>query len=125
MPPTDRNAHATPSNGTGALPRTLRFELVGEDQRALLASHAIASALGVAFLLLIQFGPHPVIVPVLPPIVEVGDLNPVRRPTSISPTKNNGGTRVTTLPQRTLGASVTGAIGNAFSALGATAVGQP
>ena len=78
-----RHASATTPNGKQTFSASLRFELVDEEQRALLGSYAIASAIGLGFLLLIQFGPRPVVLPFAEQgeRIVVGDLNlPVPTP---------------------------------------------
>jgi hypothetical protein len=109
----------------------LRFELVDDEERALLGSYAIASAVGVAFLLLVQFGPHAPIVPASPSerggirdIIFTGN-NPFPEPTVIEPASN---ARATGSRGRAVRGSAptprTGAISSAFSTGGAM-VGQP
>lgn len=46
-------------DGDVTLSRAMRFEFADEENRALLGSYAIATAIGVAFLVLQQFGPRP------------------------------------------------------------------
>ena len=55
--PLDPANSPTPWNDD-SLARTLRLDLEDEERRALLGSYAISTALGVAFLLLQQFGPR-------------------------------------------------------------------
>jgi len=60
-PPADsRHAPApVPANGRDAVfTRSLRYELAGEEGRALLASYGFAFALGIAWLLIVYFGPR-------------------------------------------------------------------
>src|SRR5687767_11242529 len=66
--------HPTPTSRHSEFTSSLRFELIDAEERALVGSYAIASAIGLAFLLLVQFGPQmpPVLVK---PFVE----NPVFR----------------------------------------------
>jgi hypothetical protein len=125
MTPFGRHVHKTPPNGEAAFTSSLRFELVDEDERALLGSYAIASSLGVAFLLLIQFGPRmPLPIESARIGIIVGELNPFREPTPIRNSDNekrdgrpdDGATR----------ARATGKITNAFSgSAGSSTVGQP
>jgi hypothetical protein len=50
---------SVPSNGRDAIfGRSLRYEIAGEEGRALLASYAFAFALGVLWLLVVYFGPR-------------------------------------------------------------------
>ena len=116
-----RQARATPPHGSPTLTNILRFELADEEQRALIGSYAVASALGFAFLLLVQFGPRPTIVPFDPiPLgpIEIGDLNPFRRPTPV-PARTERGARAN--GRATPGASAATATGSISSAFGAGA----
>lgn len=57
-----------PANGKDAVfTRSLHYELAGEEGRALLASYAVAFALGIAWLLVVHFGPHTAPMQLLPP----------------------------------------------------------
>ena len=54
-----RPPSSVPANGRDAvLSRSLRYEIAGEEGRALLASYAFAFALGVAWLVVVYFGPQ-------------------------------------------------------------------
>ena len=85
-------ASLDPANGSASwnddsLARTLRLDLEDEERRALIGSYAISTALGVGFLLLLQFGPRSERVLSLlpdrtPPIVVV-DLPAGKEPTVI------------------------------------------
>jgi len=72
MASSSRQAHSTPPNGVNSLTTRLRFEFLDEDERALLGAYAIASSIGVAFLLLVQFGPR--IGPRIPEVIPVPSL---------------------------------------------------
>lgn len=123
MAPWSRKPHATPASTHTGLTGSLRFELIDEEERALLGSYGIASAIGIAFLLLVQFGPH------LPP-VQLPDERIVIRfpnptggafrepseiPSRISPAARRGGGL----------APLKGAISRAFGGSSAAIVGQP
>lgn len=70
-----------------SLARTLRLDLEDEERRALLGSYAVSTALGVAFLLLQQFGPRSERVLSLLPdakqVIVVQDLSGIPEPTII------------------------------------------
>jgi len=121
MSPSARHA-STPPNGGSRFTTSLRFELVDEEQRALLGSYAIASALGLAFLLLVQFGPRITLVPVerahFGPIV-IGELNPFPEPSVIAATNRRQISAVASAGR------MAASIANAFSRGGTPTVGQP
>ena len=123
MAPDPRHARATPPNGSPTFTASLRFELIDEEQRALVGSYAIATALGIAFLLLIQFGPRPTVVPFDParlgPIV-IGDLNPFREPTRVPARTDRDASGNGRAARGT--AATTGSISSAFGAGGRQAV---
>ena len=122
------NAPATPPNGATSFTSQLRFEVFDEDERALLGSYAIATSIGVAFLLLIQFGPHlPIVQQVertFGPVI-VGPLSdPIGKSTPMDPTDGRAGGGAIGARERL--ARVSGSIRNAFAATAGTGtVGQP
>ena len=67
--PDSRTAAATlPANGRDAVfSRSLRYEVAGEEGRALLGSYAFAFTLGVAWILFVYFGPRTLPMQLLPP----------------------------------------------------------
>lgn len=83
LDPTDGAATWTDDS----LARTLRLDLEDEERRALLGSYAVSTALGVAFLLLQQFGPRSERVLSLLPddkqVIVVQDLTGIPEPTII------------------------------------------
>ena len=81
-----------PTDGAAAwtddsLARTLRLDLEDEERRALVGSYAVSTALGLAFLLLQQFGPRSERVLSLLPdakqVIVVQDLSGIPEPTII------------------------------------------
>ena len=124
MARSSRHVQKTPPEGN-AFTSNLRFELIDEEERALLGSYAISTALGVAFLLLIQFGPRIEIV-VPPPVVEVGPIVFPRPEPTVIRDEDDSDTRKSAGPSR--GSAIgrtTESIGKAFGAGVAAIVGQP
>ena len=119
--------HPTPTSGHGEFTTALRFELIDSEERALLGSYAIASAIGLAFLLLVQFGPH-VPPPLAKPfVVEIPDFNPggtFNVPTEI-PAQNGVATGRRVVGGGLAATSVKGAISRAFGGSRSAIVGQP
>ena len=85
-------ASLDPANGPSSwnddsLARTLRLDLEDEERRALLGSYAISTALGIAFLLLQQFGPRSErvlsLLPERAPRIVLRDLTSAPEPTAI------------------------------------------
>ena len=85
-------ASLDPANGPSSwnddgFARTLRLDLEDEERRALIGSYAISGALGLAFLLLQQFGPRSdrvlSLLPDRPPPIVVQDFSGVKEPTLI------------------------------------------
>ena len=121
-------ANGSPSWNDESLARTLRLDLEDEERRALLGSYAISSAIGIAFLLLQQFGPRsePVINlrPAPGPEITVGDLSSPPPPTIIPRLMDRiaggGGRRVAAGAG---GGSVANAIVGAFDARSAAGGG--
>ena len=128
------------------LTRSLRYEIAGEEGRALLASYALAFALGIAWLLVVYFGPktmpmqllardeRPIAVTfdALEPIPETAAAGPegevLRTPapgptnTAEAPRGNRGTTRAGTAGGRQASASA-GAIADAFGSASGTGSG--
>lgn len=128
MAPSSRQVHTTPPNGGSIFTTSLRFEFVDEEERALLGSYAIASSLGLAFLLLIQFGPRTPIIPIELGHVHqiiVGELNPFRDPTTIPVRNAREAGRQGGSSKGSTSAPATGAINSAFDAGAAPTVGDP
>ena len=126
MASSSRRVPTTPPNGAARFTSRLRFELFDEDERALLGSYAISSVLGVAFLLLIQFGPRvPVKIPVsFEPRWEPGEFVDVgtsgRSALGAEQGIRNGGGRRIGIREQLAQASAT--IGSAFAGAAASAV---
>ena len=124
MAPSGRHARTTPPKGDNTFTSSLRFELVDEEERALLGSYAIASMLGLAFLLLIQFGPR---TPILP--IELGHFGPITignlNPTPIPVRKDRDPGRQGGSNEGSIGARAAGAINRAFGVGAAAMIGQP
>ena len=112
-----RHARATPPDEQQTFSADLRFELVDEEQRALLGSYAIASAMGLGFLLLVQFGPHPIVPPFDPgPIVfaPTGTFGIAPVPTRVIGTNDAGRTVVGAGSRGSSSSSRAGSIASAF-----------
>ncbi len=118
---TEPNAGRTPNESSFGT--SLRFELADDEGRALLGSYAISAAIGIAFLLLLHFGPRVQPVPVVPaanPIaISVGNLQPMDRP--IIP--DVAESRASAARGRAAGGAATSAAAVIGRALGATSGG--
>ena len=80
--PAPREPTPVPTHGRDkALGRSLRYEIAGEEGRALLTSYALSFALGIAWLAIVYFGPRTLPMQLLPPderpiAVTLDALNP-------------------------------------------------
>jgi hypothetical protein len=126
MAPWSRTSRTTPTSTQTGFTTALRFELIDAEERALAGSYAIACAVGLAFVLLVHFGPH---VPPVSAELGVGQFEIVppetntgafRNPTDI-PVRGSGVTsRIRASASARSGvASIKGAFG------GSAIVGQP
>ena len=82
----------SPRAGESTFTRNLKFEFADEEGRALVGSYAISIALGVAFLLLVHFGPATKVADLLPPPPPPIDVvfENVPEPTPIPPVPQPG-----------------------------------
>ena len=89
MASSTKSGGANPTGRETTFTRNLRFELADEENRALLGSYAISTALGIGFLLLVQFYPvtePPRLIPDPEPIaVQILDEVPPPEPTPPTP----------------------------------------
>jgi hypothetical protein len=92
--PRPATSPSAPRSGDSTFTRNLKFEFADEEGRALVGSYAISIALGIAFLLLVHFGPETEaarLLPKPPPPIDVTfNVDSVPEPTPIQPVPQAG-----------------------------------